>query len=282
MRFARDKILKTWNILETGKNQNIQIWNTVLAVLTGRGGINTFPPNIEVKTISAPPKKVYLCYFVAGFSSNTKTNAGTACRSWTRCRWFGEAASWSTPCRGCSYSFSTHWECCRLPFVISQEQYQGGSQADITRRERWTLQTMVWQFSFCSTASPLPWSTSSYLIPPYSWWPQCKVLAIFRPNSYQFFFQTCIAWFLVGLLYFPRWCMPSLLLEAFGRHCPCWSLTTVPLVQGQIFQRFKTTWNSITTQTETHILIWIQIILGKLTPLPHRIRFMEHRYVPLS
>ena len=59
MRSARDKILKTWNILETGKNQNIQIWNTVLAVLTGRGGVNTLPPNIEVKTISAPPKKVY-------------------------------------------------------------------------------------------------------------------------------------------------------------------------------------------------------------------------------
>ena len=171
---------------------------------------------------------------------------------------------------------------CNLTKTISRRQYQAGSQGNITRRERRTLRIMVWQFSFCFTASSLPWSTSSCLIPPSSWWPTCIVLANFRPNSYHFFFQTCIAWFLVGLLYFPRWCMPSLLLEAFGRHCPCWSLTTVPLVQGQIFQRFKTSWNSITTQTEAHILIWIQIILGKLTALPHRIRSVEHRYVPLS
>ena len=37
-----------------------------MAVLTGRGGINTLPPHIEVKTISVPPKKVNLCHFVAG------------------------------------------------------------------------------------------------------------------------------------------------------------------------------------------------------------------------
>ena len=82
-------------------------------------------------------------------------------------------------------------------------------------------------------------------------------------------------------LYFSRWCTPSLLLEAFGRHCPCSGLITATLVQGQIFQKFKTTWNSITTLTETHILMWIQIVRGKLTTLPHRIRFMEHRYIPL-
>ena len=115
-----------------------------------------------------------------------KTNAGTACRSWTRCRWFGEAASWCTPCRGCSYSFSTHCDFCRLPFVTSQRQYQAGSQADNTRRERLTLQTMAWQFSFCSIASPLPWSTSSYLIPPSSWWPPCTVWADFRLKMFHF------------------------------------------------------------------------------------------------
>ena len=91
------------------KTKITQIWNTVLAVLTGRGGVNTLPPNIEVKTISAPPKKVHLCHFIAGFSSNTKTNAGTACRSWMRCRWFGEAASWCTPCRGCLLFFNLLW-----------------------------------------------------------------------------------------------------------------------------------------------------------------------------
>ena len=71
---------------------------------------------------------------------------------------------------------------CNLTKTISRRQYQAGSQGNILRRERRTLRIMFWQFSFCFTASSLPWSTSSCLIPPSSWWPPCIVFDNFRPN----------------------------------------------------------------------------------------------------